>query len=160
MKLKYKIRIIILLVSAIALALLINFLRSNNLRDPLHPRSKFLSNTADAKHTSPASLQRYSTVLPESPAISVANELSRKLCSCAESALLQLLPEGAVILPPDSRTPALELLDDHTAIVSGQAAVPATHQQIEQRFSYQIKVNFLPDGSCSAAFPAITRLTN
>lgn len=96
-------------------------------------------------------LQRFpleSTVLTQL----AQDDLSSKLQQTACRTVLSLLPENAVI----SGESTLTLLNTHTAQVSGRAMLAATSEKPAKLLQYRIKVNFLPNGSCEAAFPEFT----
>ena len=83
------------------------------------------------------------------------DELSQRIFRTVEDMILAVLPEGSVFVPDNS----LKLFSGNCTAVSGTAAVPGNAKRQEKHFRCTVKVYFLPDGSCEAAFPEFSEIT-
>ena len=78
-----------------------------------------------------------------------ANKLAADLQTEALRIFKAVLPEkSSVIMPLD-----IELVDDHSARVSGRAVVFSAQKAGEKVLRCQVMINFLADGSCEADYP-------
>ena len=120
------------------------------------PQEEFLP--TGKGNVSPESLTRYSQNISGSPAVLPGDKLAAALYECAQKMVLSTLPEGSTLTALPGGKTELQLLDPHTALISGGAVIPGSSRKLEQQLRYQIKVYFLADGSCEAAFPEFTRI--
>ena len=112
----------------------------------------------DSQDKSPTSteLPRYSFALTSDRGAVSGGKLEEKLKSCARRIVYALLPEKSIV----EQSNELILLDNNTAEVYGRAVIVANMQKSETVINYQVKVHFLPDGSCEADYPVFTPLEN
>jgi hypothetical protein len=105
------------------------------------------------KEQLPTVKERHTSLLADDPASATAranyDELSNRIFKTADKIIISVLPPGSVFVPENT----LKLHSGNCAEVSGTAAVPGSSQRAEQHFFCKVKVYFLPDGSCEAAFP-------
>ena len=152
MKLSAKILLIAIACLSAAVIMLICRGQSQQLSPaPLtEPGSSRLRSTSDAADR----LERFANWSQQLPPLVATDSsgLLGKLHQSAEQVVLSCLPPDSKIVR-SHRENSLQLLNDHTALLSGTVIVPGNQQQAEKRFFYQVQVNFLPDGSCEAAFP-------
>ena len=110
------------------------------------------------ENTPPGTLVRYSQDISNAPPVLPGDKLSAALYKCAQKMVLSTLPEGSTLSALPGGKTELQLLDPHTALISGAVIIPGSGRMPEQHLRYQIKVYFLADGSCEAAFPEFTRI--
>lgn len=104
-------------------------------------------------------LQRHTALLADDPASAAGrpgyDELSERIFKTAGTVISAVLPPGSAFIPDNT----LNLRNGNCAEVTGTAAVPGSSTRTEQHFRCRVKVYFLPNGSCEAAFPEFTPVT-
>jgi len=151
-KLLYFIIFTIFIIAVAALSVL-SFMKPGKNRNRILDLSTTAIFKGWSKEQSPTVRKRYTSLLADDPSSAAAragyDELSRRIFKTADKIIISVLPPGSVFVPDNT----LKLYSGNCAEVSGTAAVPGSSQRAEQHFYCKVKVYFLPDGSCEAAFP-------
>ena len=159
MKLRYKITIAVAAATAILLIILlileiISPEKSSAANANTTPQSNILTAIPEPGISPEQSdkFKRHTSLLAvyQSPGINLDSpDLNSRIKQCAAAMVLAVLPEYSEAAPAMD----LQLIDQHTARVTGQAFIAGSGQTPEIRLNFSVMVNFLPDGSCEALFP-------
>jgi type II secretory pathway pseudopilin PulG len=119
-------------------------------------RSGNIFDALSAEETAPAQ-ERYTFYTPQNPhseLLAGHNDITGAIYRTGTAIVKSLLAPDAVVDPSGK----LLLINDHTAELTGKAAIPGNALEAEKLFEFKVKVYFFPDGSTEAAFPEFTPL--